>query len=56
MDAKALVDTLDVTLSEADAETLRDTLCDVKNLALVDTLAHTLERVEADTVDNTLVD
>ena len=56
MEAKALVDMLDVTLSEADAETLRDNLCDVENLAPVDTLVHTREEVEADTVDNTLVD
>ena len=45
-----------MTLSEADAETLRDNLCDVENLAPVDTLVHTLKEVEADTVDNTLVD
>ena len=53
MEAKALVDSLAVTLSKADAERLRDNLCDVENL---DTLVHTREEVKADTVDNTLVD
>jgi len=36
--AKALVDTLDETLTETDANALRDTLGDVETFALVGTL------------------
>ena len=42
MKAVALVDALDDTLTQSEAETLGDTLVDVQTLALVDTLAHTL--------------
>ena len=42
MKAVALVDTLDDTLTQSEAETLGDTLVDVQTLALGDTLAHTL--------------
>ena len=38
MEAKALLDTLDKTLTETDADTLGDTLGDIETFALVDTL------------------
>ena len=42
--AKTLVDKLDDTLTEKDAEILGYTQGDVETLPLVDTLAHTLAR------------
>jgi len=37
VEAKALLDTLDKTLTETDADTLGDTLGDIETFALVDT-------------------
>ena len=50
MKARALVDTLDKTLTETDAETLGDTLGEVETFAQVATLAHTLAEGKANTL------
>ena len=50
MKARALVDTLDKTLTETDAETLGDTLGEVEDLGQVATLAHTLAEGKANTL------
>ena len=55
MKNKALVDTLDETLTGTSTETLGNPLGDVETLGLVRTVAHTLPGAETNTVENTFV-